>query len=284
MLSTEDLTNFLNGSARDGRRPRGGRAFYGSIGASQAGNDCDALLALSLRGFPGDPVKPGLARIFRLGHPIEDQVDLDIEQVVSDLQSMGMTVEFLAKDELTMRQFKWSSHGGHALAKADGILVWNSGAGEIVEIKSMKEVLFRKFLKHGVAVSHPKYYDQCQMLMGLSGLRSSLVIGYNKNDSTYHVERVAFDAERWLVMQSRIDSAMQGAGERISEDPEDFRCRGCFKFTACRETWLPEWGVPECMHCEHSHPDLDRRWWCKKHDRFADKTCIDFNFWTPRSC
>ena len=44
------------------------------IGASMAGTECIAQLALSLRGFPDDEPDPKLKRIFRDGHRIEDEV------------------------------------------------------------------------------------------------------------------------------------------------------------------------------------------------------------------
>ena len=44
------------------------------IGASIIGNDCTAYIAYCLRGFPEDPIKPKMMRIFTLGHKIEDIV------------------------------------------------------------------------------------------------------------------------------------------------------------------------------------------------------------------
>ena len=49
------------------------------IGASIIGNDCEALIAFSLRGFPNDPIPYRLQRIFRDGHRIENDVIFDIK-------------------------------------------------------------------------------------------------------------------------------------------------------------------------------------------------------------
>ena len=218
------------------------RPFYakGSIGASAVGNSCDAYLSLSLRGFPEEPIDAQLKRIFRDGHRIE--ID-----VLKDIQKAGVDVTF--KDEFTGKQFKWVKYGGHAVFKSDGLL---SDGKVLLEIKSMNNALWTKFKGYGIKISHPHYYDQMQMGMGLSGIQSCVMLAYNKDKSTYHDELVEFDPIRWGFLSSRIDRAIAGDVEKIGRDETDWRCRECPKRGAC-------WGlreIPKTVRtCAHSSPD-----------------------------
>jgi hypothetical protein len=53
------------------------------IGASSAGNQCEAFLNYTFRGFEGERISGPVLRIFSLGHHIEDAV-------VKDLKSAGL--------------------------------------------------------------------------------------------------------------------------------------------------------------------------------------------------
>ena len=68
------------------------------IGASMAGTECIAQMALSLRGFPDVDPDPQLKRIFFAGHRIEDWV-------VRDLKNKA-NLRVYEKDEVTGRQSK----------------------------------------------------------------------------------------------------------------------------------------------------------------------------------
>lgn len=205
------------------------RPFYakGSIGASAIGNSCEAYLALSLRGFPGEEVGAQLKRIFRDGHRIE----LD---VLKDLYKAGVNV--MAKDQFTGKQFKWVLHGGHVVFKADGIIEDKTGESSLLEIKSMNHALWTKFQGYGIKISHPHYYDQMQFGMGMSGIQSCVMLAYNKDKSKYHDEVIVFDPLRYAYLKQRAENAMDGDVTKVGVDPTDWRCRDCPKAGAC-------WGI-----------------------------------------
>jgi hypothetical protein len=219
------------------------------IGASIAGSPCDAYLELSLRGFPDNKIKPRLRRIMSLGHKIEDIV-------IADLKKAGINV--IEKDFATGKQFTYQAFGGHVTGHADGIID-AEGVAILLEVKSMGEKYFDQFLKFGVKKSHPKYFDQVQTMMGLSGMREAMLVGYNKNTSQYGYEVVPFDEFHFMALKVRFEKILNGGARRAASDNSDWRCRGCFKSDAC-------WGKKEppvtCASCKFASPTLIGGWDC----------------------
>lgn len=240
------------------------------IGASIIGNSCDAYLALSLRGFPDDAPAPRLKRIFSLGHLIEDVV-------VADLKRAGLRI--WDRDPLTGRQFAYNLYGGHIACHMDGQVEFAEQEVGGLEIKSMNDNSWTKFHEQGVRLSHPHYFAQMQMMMGMSGFRKFLFVALNKDKSTYHAEVVHFDLFQWSFHQERIKKVFLNESTRVSADPLDWRCKDCFKRSAC-------WELPEveahCSKCEHAMPAHDGRWWCSKHEKPAVETCEDYQVYRPK--
>ncbi len=209
------------------------------IGASLVGNPCEAFLALSIRGFPEVKSSPKLMRIFRDGHRIENVV-------IADLRKAGHTI--LDKDPMTGKQYMWDKHNGHIVFYADGI-VEGETTSSLLEVKSMNDAMWSKFKDRGVRVSHPKYYDQLQMGMGLSGYRKAILIAYNKNTSEYWDQVIEYDEIQYYHLLARAERVLMGAHERVAKDQSDWRCKDCFKRDSC-------WGnndVPKDKRtCKHS--------------------------------
>jgi len=148
------------------------------IGASIVGNPCDALLAFNLRGFPNEEPDPKLQRIFSLGHIIEDLVVKDLKERAD--------VRVWEEDGLTGRQHTYEAYGGHVVAHADGHIQLDDvedGDLMILEIKSMNAASFAKFKDKGVKFSHPHYFAQVQMMLGMSGFPRGFFIAYCKDNS-----------------------------------------------------------------------------------------------------
>jgi len=223
------------------------------IGASMAGTDCVAKMALSLRGFPDVEPDPTLKRIFYAGHCIEDWVVYDLKKR-ADLRVWE-------KDDLTGRQHRREWLNGHVVCHSDGLVDFEDGSPPaILEIKSMNLANFTKFASSGVKVSHRHYYRQMVMMMAMFNIERSLFVSYCKNNSQYHAEIVDFDQEEWSTMYVRIQAALDGQAERIAKEPEDWRCKSCFKRESC-------WAVPKlptaCQFCKHSFANKDGGWTCK---------------------
>ena len=238
------------------------------IGGSNVGGPCDAALGFSLRGFPDDEPPPKTQRIFALGHKLEDLI-------VADLQRSKLTV--LDRDPVTNRQFAYSLYGGHIRGNIDGQIELPSGELALLEIKTMNAAKWRAFVKKGVAVSHPNYMDQMQTYMGMGGFQKAVLIGYNKDTSEYHAEAVDFDELHYHALMARAERIMGGHAPKVSQDPEDWRCRFCFKRGACTGDKTP---VKDCATCLHSLAQDDGRWFCTKKNETAQEVCDDYRVWT----
>jgi hypothetical protein len=265
-MKSGDVTRAIDKVVSD----RSGYKSLGSIGASAVGNACDALLSFSVRGFPDDEVPPQLRRIFRDGHKIETVV-------IGDMKAAGFNV--LDKNHITHKQFEWRGHGGLSVYKADAILEVE-GRSFLVEIKSMGSAPWKKFLKFGVRVSHPQYYDQVQMGMGMSGILECLLVAYNKDNSMYHDEVVAFDPTRYGFLCHRIEKALLKKQTRIGREETDWRCRSCFKFGSC---WKGKPVDKNTRTCAWSEADQKSgAFVCTKGlDTSYCKSCTEYERWSP---
>tara|TARA_B100000214_G_scaffold370383_1_gene344943 strand:+ start:7986 stop:8807 length:822 start_codon:yes stop_codon:yes gene_type:complete len=240
------------------------------IGASIIGNPCDAMIAFNLRGFPNDEPSARLKRIFKLGHILEDEV-------VKDLKKSG-TYQVYEVDGLTGKQHTYTEMGGHVVCHTDGLIEVDENVS-ILEIKSMNDASWSKFKKSGVKVSHPSYYGQCQMMMGLSSVPTTLFIAVNKNNSEYHAEIVEADVFEFSFIKERIERAISGNVTKISVDETDWRCRGCFKRSVCWEKVTPQ---PDCTFCVFAEATKNGEWHCHKHDTRARKVCSEYEQFKPQ--
>lgn len=242
------------------------------IGASVIGNHCDAYLAYALRGYPDDPPPPKLKRIFGLGHHIEDQV-------VKDLKAAGLSI--IERDPMTNRQFSYEGFHGHAICHTDGLVEDNVGDVGIVEIKSMNDSNFNDFKSSGVLVSHPHYYAQMQMMMGMSKIPETLFVAYNKNTSEYHFEIVAFSAFYWASQQWRIERIMTDNDVRkTSDNIISFSCSGCFKRSVCYGLTQPK---VECKSCKHAVAGTNAGWWCALRQQDCGQPCASYEVYEAKA-
>ncbi len=248
------------------------------IGASMAGTECIAQLALSLRGFPDDEPDPRLKRIFRDGHRIEYEVVKDLKQRADLLVH--------EKDAWSGKQHRREWLNGHVVCNADGMVTFEDDdipeedRTAILEIKSMKNTLYNSFKKHGVKKSHPKYYSQCQMMMAMFEIPRAFFIAYCKNSSEYHAQIIPFDQEEWDLMYVRIQTALSGGRTRISGKRDDFRCRFCFKNSSCWD--IPD-VKPECRFCEHSFANEDGGFTCRLDYKEAGEVCESYTLFRPEA-
>ena len=274
------MTDVVAEAIDDIKVKRGGVRQY--IGASGIGNACNAYLAFCLRGYPDNDVAPQLSRIFREGNRIEDQI-------VSDLRKAGFTVYDV--DPHTKRQWKYTDYGTHVIGHADGQIELDErfegcrrGEVALLELKSMNDASHRKFQSKGVRISHPSYYGQVQLMMGLAEITKSLFVCYNKNNSKYASELVPFDSTFYASQHARIQFAMTNEARKIAADETDWRCKGrgstCFKFDVCWGDKKPNIFCSSCKHAEANESDI---WYCTYHDRTAREVCSDYEVYHPKS-
>jgi hypothetical protein len=243
------------------------------IGASTVGNECTQYLNLCLRGFPEDKPSPKLQRIFNVGHALETIV-------IDDLRKR-QSAKVLSTDELTGEQYEYTALGGHLICHLDGIIYFSDDDPYVLEIKTMNKSKFNAFVKKGVKISHPQYLAQVMLSMHLSNIPQGLLLAICKDDCRYHIECLVHDDFEVANLRQRISNAISRP-ERISHSPDDWRCKGCFKRTAC---WNPEeiTPKPQCRLCKYAQPDLygeNKQWHCGKHDAPAKKACEDYEMLT----
>lgn len=235
------------------------------IGASSVGNPCEMALQYGLRGYPQKPPPAAVKRIFELGHILE-------ELVVKHLREAGYPV--LEVDKETGKQFEYTALGGHVRGHADGMIAIDN-VPYVLEIKSMNEKKWTNFKNRGVYYSHPLYFAQVQLLMGLSGIQNSLVVAYNKNNSLYHAEFVDFDhaAFEALIFKSwRV--ARRQSTKRVSDNPLSFECRYCNYKPHCWPNGEQSLAIEvECKTCKHAKPIANRNWLCTKNNAMATNPC-----------
>ena len=265
--NAEQLIFAIDQGYDDEKREEKAREY---IGASIIGHACDAAIALNLRGFPNVEPNPRLKRIFQLGHILEDEV-------VKDLKKRA-DVRVWEVDGLTNRQHTYDAWGGHIVCHMDGHIELDDGVLRVLEIKSMNDASFNKFKKHGVKSSHPQYFGQVQMMMGMSDIPSAVLVAINKNNCEYHVEIVEYDEFEFAHIKDRIERAILGKARKISKDVTDWRCRGCFKRGVC---WDGVDVPVRCGTCTFASAHPSGAWHCDKHDREANKTCDDYKMYEP---
>lgn len=252
------------------------------IGASIIGSKCQALLALSLRGFPNDDPDPQTLRIFREGHRVEVMVTKMLERI-------GLRLRTIDPD--TGRQYNYTRLGGHLASNLDG-LVWRktdtpgvTSPAYTLEVKSMNRAKFDAFVKKGLGLSHPDYFDQVHFGMGMSEVHASIVLAYCKDNSKFHAEVIRYQPEHYQQLIQRAANAMYAPSALRTET---WDCTRCFKRTACKGQ-VPN--VPKddlhCRHCRHSRPAAEvdgRRWRCSRHgiDDVA-QPCGDFEFYQTKA-
>ena len=247
------------------------------IGASGINAECMAYHALCLRGFPSDTPSPQLLRIFDQGHRIE-------AIVVHDLKQSGHKVEEV--DPATGEQWSYSSHGGHHKAHLDGYITLAASSDRmLLEIKSMNRKGFESFVKKGVQLAYPQYYDQVTDGMGLAraagvDVSRAFIIAYCKDNSKYHAEIVEYDNVRYRQLEAKVDKIVGvPSAVRQAAYAKDFKCSMCSKRTSC---WSPNVPVVECHHCAHARPMFGgdgKHWHCGIHDKEATAVCPKFELY-----
>jgi hypothetical protein len=95
------------------------------------------------------------------------------------------------------------------------------------------------------------------------------------------VEIIDYDEFEYADLQRRIKIVLDGNERRLSTTATDWRCKTCFKRSAC---WEGETYPAACHNCSHAKPSQmgNKSWWCGKHDIEAVKICDDHNYYQPR--
>lgn len=243
------------------------------LGGSIIGHHCHRYLWLRFRHALPFRVNGNIARLFQRGHREETWL-------VEDLRAIGLRVESI--DHSTGAQFRFTACGGHVGGGMDGCVLGVPEAPKtwhVLEAKTHNDDSFQELVKVGLKVAKPIYFAQAQLYMRWSGMERTLHVNVNKNDDTFYVERLYYDADYAKRLEEKAERIVYASQppERISKDPTWYQCRMCDLHGLCHGQRLPK---AVCRTCMHATPEKDGTWSCARHMRtlpFQDqlKGCRD---------
>lgn len=227
----------------------------GSIGAK-----CERQIWYDFRYVsPPEVINGRKIRIFRRG-------DIEESRIIEDLERIGCVV--------TERQTKVRSTGQHIRGKIDGQVIGIHDAPKtmhLLECKSSNEKAFKQLVKDGVAKAKPDHYATMQYYMHGCGLDRALYCCVNKNDESYHIERVKYDEEFALRLIARAERIIKSdePPAKLHENPKSkmaFECGWCRHIGHCHEGGWPR---VNCRTCLYSTPEMggDALWSCSRHNK-----------------
>lgn len=173
------------------------------LGLSGCGHSCQRYLWYAYNKFKAKKIEGRILRLFKLGDIIEAQVRDDFIKAGYNITSDQKLVKFDWEDY---------SLSGHI----DGII--DLGYPHLWECKSANDRSFKKLIKLGSYKEwNEKYYAQVQFYMLGLDLTDSLVVVYNKNDSSLYCEKIKLDKD-YAVKK------LQTVFTTISSDALPLRC------------------------------------------------------------
>lgn len=232
------------------------------LGCSALGHECERLLWLEFHGAKRSGFDGRMARLFETGHREE-------ARLIQEMRAVGITV--WDRDEQD-RQWSVQALGGHVRGHLDAVVqglpeapatphVWDS--------KTAKAEKFRAVVKHGIRKSHPQYYAQGTLYMGLMELERAAFLFVNKDSDELHLERFDFDQAEFDRLMKRAERIVFGAqpGPKAAESADAVPCKWCDFKSICWGTDLPPAGCRTCAHVTATH---DGAWHCAKRDETRD--------------
>lgn len=218
-----------------------------------AANECDRAVWYGLRwAAPPERLDGPRQRRFETGRREEDRL-------LDDLEAAGVAVVRL--DPATGRQFAVTLAHGWLRGKMDGRAVGLPEAPKtehVVETKSHNDRSFKELVKHappkgeGLRRAKPEHFTQCQLYMHATGLRRALYLAVNKNTDELYAERVEYDAEFALRVESRVArlAGTDRAPPRLHDDPANkaaFACQWCPALALCHERAFARQNCRTCL-------------------------------------
>jgi len=185
----------------------------------------------AFRGLPidegkGFAWKPGLLRIFGLGHAIEDEV-------IRILEEAG----FLVTDQ----QLECVGGDGRWIGHIDGI-IWSEDViprKSLLEIKSSNVKRFELLKEVGYAAWSPNYAAQVQAYLHTlpEGVEDAIVIVYCKDNSELYAERILYDLD-YATKLEKQSALVTAEGDLPPPRPKAARSRSCAYCKWCdRQEW-----------------------------------------------
>ena len=220
------------------------------MGLSGIGYRCGRMAQYSFRSAFVKKIGHRLSRIFNTGHGAE-------EFMIADLKRIGIEV-YGEQESITGFAGHWK---GHIDGRCIGVIE-SPKTEHLVEFKTMNDKSFKDTVKKKVKASKPGYYDQMQAYMGYLKLTRALFMAYNKNDSSYYIERVKFDSERFAQLKEKeLIILEESPVARIGNPITWFECKFCDARDLCMDNVKP---VVSCRTCQHVDILDEGKWECSR--------------------
>lgn len=228
----------------------------GHMGCSLLGEPCDRKLYYSFRFVKTAKFNGSALRIFNLGHISE-------LFMIAMLQSIGCQVTQIDENGKQMRV----SHGLFIGGSSDGTAIGIPDLPDerlLLEFKTSNDKSFTKLQVKGVKAEKHQHFVQQQLYMHKMGLKHSLYMVYNKNNSQLHAEIIEYDESVANHYFERADGIVNSKfpPKRISNNPDVFACKFCDFREICFFNEQPE---VTCRSCKYANPNKSHGWVCELH-------------------
>jgi hypothetical protein len=250
MMAKIPLTKDINSIMEDLTVPM---EFRNYLGYSGLGHKCSRYLWYSFRWCYDRDIESRIDRIFRRG-------DIEEPRIVADLNRVGCHVTNVGDEVIGTT--------GHARGHIDGIAIGVPTAEKkkhLFECKTMKHSSFVKYMKIGLKLYSPSYWQQIHSYMGHWGLKDTLYAVTNKDTEQRDYQRIKFD-------KSQFEEGERKAFDIItSEFPPErmlvaskvyFECKFCDAYKQC---WYNEPYKVTCRTCKHGDFEDGGKFSCSLH-------------------
>ena len=224
------------------------------LGCSQIGHDCMRYLWLSFHWCYEQEIHARLKRLFLRGHREEPEI-------IKELTQIGIR----CYDDQAECNFVSGHMSGHCDGKAIGVIEAPK-TEHLLEFKTASDKKFKEMVKLKVQKANPVYYAQLQIYMLGLKLTRALFIMVNKNDDTFHIERIRFDkgfAEDLVRKGSYIVSSEKPDPIQKPCSKTWFKCKWCDARAVCMEGAKP---LKTCRTCKKVLILEGAKWGCSFRD------------------
>ena len=173
-----------------------------------------------------------------MGHAVEP---LAIRWLIED----GWDVVYNEGSQEAQTSFSIPVEGGSIVGHPDCWMKRGGSPFRIADIKTMKSSAFARFKRYGANSQYPQYVDQLTVYaMGASASQvvgseeriatdAMAIVGVNKDNSTYNIEFLSFDIDRWARIKNRAEKILAMEEEPPIEVSE-WACNYCPYKSRCR--------------------------------------------------
>jgi hypothetical protein len=250
MIKMTDITDQLNDKVIE-KLPR----HY--LGLSSIGSKCYRKLQHDHYWTYKNKISARVQRLFNVGHSTE-------QVIIDDLAEVGIYVKG--------QQQEFIGYAGHWKGHCDGSAIseFDIGRTFLVEFKTHNDKNYAALVKAGVKAAFPGHYAQMMSYMGYGKYDYGLYVGYNKNDSYYHMEIITFDEDFFHELQRKEKEVVQSPELllKIGNGKETwFECKLCSASSVCHGKTPVE---RNCRTCQYVDVKDDGMWFCSKTDSELD--------------